>query len=276
MQSSFNTNLSMYAYMIDYVRRLRDTPNSLVGVNFAGYTDNPNDEYVDNIQKYFIAKRMKDEYPQEVIAECRASGKYFNTKELQLNENSKKFFYNSYAVNNSGYNYSKECAWAIAYVCYGKRGELVNKENHLLTIYRAIYDYEKTYNKKLSSKERSVILHNTNKFLGLESYIFPSNGTYYVLMESEIKNYMGMEEKSYAVVNMSACSNVIFEAVGVKRDEIRLVSQINVYPKDAQAFINGELPRLVNFMPNEIDEAKNFIYDKFNKFLFIIHIAAQA
>ena len=65
MQSSFSSERSLYTSIVNYIRTLRDEPNSLDGVHFAGYTDNADAEYIENIRKYFVEKRYRNDFPKE-------------------------------------------------------------------------------------------------------------------------------------------------------------------------------------------------------------------
>ena len=264
MQSSFSSERSLYTSIVNYIRTLRDEPNSLDGVHFAGYTDNADAEYIENIRKYFVEKRYRNDFPKEIGNPSIIRSKYNFTPMLNIKDSTG--FYSSCYNSSGGDDFSHVCAWALAYITAGNRNSVVNKERYLHRTFSAIHDYEKQKNVRFSSEDMLLALHRTNRCMGLfESYLFRSNGDLYLLMESELMGQTGLSQKSYVIVNSKSFANVIFGPKDGVRESYPIVSQIDLSIEDTQRFVNGELTKAYNYKPSEIDEVKRFMFSKFGE-----------
>ena len=266
MQSTYVAERSLYTNLVNYIRKLRDEPNTLDGVRFAGYTDNADAEYIENIRKYFVEKRYRKEFPKEIGTNSTIANTYTFTPKLKIRENSG--FNSAFCVNNNNDDFAEICAWALAYITAGNKNSIINKERYLNRAFSAMQDYEKKTGKKLRLIDKIGVLHNTNKCMGLESYLFRSEDRIFVLMEAEIKGVTGLRHKSYVIVNNGSFANVIFGDRNGVKEEYPVVSQIDLSVEDTQRFVDGELSQVYNYKrtswKTEIEMAKDTIYSKFN------------
>ncbi len=260
MQSSFNSKLSIYTNMLDYIRTIREEPSSLKGVQFRSYSENnANEEYLSNLMSSVIDVRYKGKFPIEMGDVSTINQKYNVNQRLSINKDIKKFFKDDFKYCSGAIK--KACAYALAYVAYGEKGSIINKEEYLMRLYKSLIVYQRNYREKLTYDDKVSILHDVNLMLGLESYIVYSDGKPYVFMEAEKFSGTGFREKSYVIVNMDSCGNAIFNAGAANQNEIRIVSQCEFSVEQAEKFLNGE--KVYNYRPDQEQEAIDFLCGKF-------------
>ncbi len=263
MKSTYQSPLSLYSNLVKYVRRLRETPNSLAGIRFTQYLGDPDVEYIANIKDFFVSKRYANEYPPEIGAVSTISSKYAITPGLNIKAKT-TFGASCYCSDRNNSTFDDVVARSIAYITSGQDPSIVNKEMYLMRLFAGVKDYEKQNKVVFDSGDVATILQNTNKCMGLESYLFYSEGQKYVLMESEINSPTGLKQKSYIIVNPNAFAKVIFGAKGSVQEKYFFVSQTKLSIEDAQSFVDGDLKWVCNCDPNDIEGEKEQVLLKFN------------
>ncbi len=252
-RSNYSISHSFYNNLIAYVRVLRDEPNSIPGVFFAGYSDDANNEYLTNIKKYFLDMRFNLDVP---VGMKKDSLDAFNSCiDLLNNDHFKSTYERNYR------NCADICSFVSAYVSYGKSG-MINGEEYLSRIFKSLSRYQADYNIILSSSEKASILHDINLLFGLESYIFDNNGKKYVLMEFE--NYISdFKSKCFVIVYTDAFAYANFGDEPSSWREFAFVSRCNISLKQAQDFVLGDIDHFTNYNVNQESLAIEEITEKF-------------